>query len=61
MKLCMLAIVGFSTAAATFSILKHDQLVLGNNDRDLYLIELGPGYTRWIAEDEKWALRRVCG
>ena len=60
MKLCMLAIVGFSTAAATLQI-PSDQSVLGNNDQDLYLVELGPGDTRWIAEDEKWALRRVCG
>jgi leucyl aminopeptidase len=22
-------------------------------------IELGPGETRWVTEDEKWALRRV--
>ena len=26
---------------------------------DQYLIELGPGETRWVTEDEKWALRRV--
>jgi leucyl aminopeptidase len=24
-----------------------------------FLIELGPGETKWIVEDEKWALRRV--
>lgn len=24
-----------------------------------YLIELSPGNTRWVTEDEKWALRRV--
>ena len=61
MKLCLLAIVGLLTAAATSSIAtKHYQSVLGNNDQDLYLVELGPGQTRWIAEEEKWALRRVC-
>jgi leucyl aminopeptidase len=27
-----------------------------NNDK--YLIELSPGETRWITEDEKWALKR---
>jgi hypothetical protein len=26
---------------------------------DQYLIELHPGETRWVTEDEKWALRRV--
>lgn len=24
-----------------------------------YLVELGPGETRWVTEDEKWELRRV--
>lgn len=24
-----------------------------------YLIELGPGDTRWVTEEEKWELRRV--
>ena len=28
-----------------------------------YLIELGPGDTKWIVEEEKWALKRarLCG
>jgi len=25
-----------------------------------FLVELSPGETRWITEDEKWELRRVC-
>lgn len=25
-----------------------------------YHIELSPGNTRWVTEDEKWELRRVC-
>jgi hypothetical protein len=28
-------------------------------ERDEYLVELAPGETRWITEDEKWKLRRV--
>lgn len=24
-----------------------------------YLVELAPGETRWVTEDEKWELRRV--
>lgn len=24
-----------------------------------YLVELAPGQTRWVTEDEKWELRRV--
>lgn len=57
MKLLVLAFVGFATLATPFSVAKQDQFVL--SDQDLYLIELGPGQTRWIAEEEKWALRRV--
>lgn len=26
---------------------------------DKYLVELAPGETRWVTEDEKWELRRV--
>jgi leucyl aminopeptidase len=29
-------------------------------EQEKFLIELGPGETRWITEDEKWELRRVC-
>jgi len=25
-----------------------------------YLIELSPGETRWVTEEQKWELRRVC-
>lgn len=25
-----------------------------------YLIELSPGKTAWVTEEEKWQLRRVC-
>lgn len=25
-----------------------------------FLVELSPGETRWITEDQKWELRRVC-
>ncbi|KAF2637496.1 leucine aminopeptidase 1 [Massarina eburnea CBS 473.64] len=31
---------------------------VGVADRDEYLIELAPGNTRWITEDDKWVLRR---
>ena len=58
MKLYLLATVGFSAIAIALSFAKPYQTVLGNEDQDLYLIELGPGETRWIAEEEKWALRR---
>ena len=49
------------TATATaLSILEPDQAVLGGDAKlEQFLIELGPGDTRWISEDEKWELRRV--
>jgi bacterial leucyl aminopeptidase len=28
-------------------------------DTEKYHIELSPGNTKWVTEDEKWALRRV--
>jgi bacterial leucyl aminopeptidase len=31
-----------------------------HDDLETYLIELAPGETRWVTEDEKWELRRVC-
>ena len=60
MKFCSLAVVGLSTTVLALSISEPDQTILGNHDQDLYLVELSPGETRWVAEDEKWALRRVC-
>lgn len=63
MKLYSLVAVGFSTIAVALSIpgvAQLDQIVLGNDDQELYLVELGPGETKLITEDEKWVLRRVC-
>lgn len=30
-----------------------------NAEAEQYLIELSPGETRWVTEDEKWELRKV--
>ena len=43
---------------------KNPQIVLQDPqanavEPDEFLIELAPGETRWIKEDEKWELRRV--
>lgn len=32
---------------------------LDGQSSEKYLIELSPGNTRWVTEDEKWELRRV--
>lgn len=46
-------------AIGTARVVSNDvQEVLGT-ESERYLIELAPGETRWIAEDDKWALRRV--
>lgn len=49
---------GTLVAAVAASALPHtDQHQLG---LEQFLIELSPGETRWVTEDEKWALKRVC-
>ncbi len=50
----------FAAAASALSLLEPDQAVLGDDaSLERFLIELGPGDTEWISEDEKWSLRRV--
>lgn len=54
-------IAGLFTSAAASSLSQPKQAVFGiDTTFERYLIELAPGETRWIKEDEKWALRRVC-
>ncbi|KAL2356551.1 leucine aminopeptidase 1 [Cryomyces antarcticus] len=48
-------------SAAALSVALPSQAVLHDPQESLqekYLIELSPGETRWVTEDEKWALRR---
>ena len=54
-------LAGLLTSTTTaLSIIDRGQALLGEAiEADRYLIELGPGKTRWITEDEKWVLRRV--
>ncbi|OJD37400.1 zn-dependent exopeptidase [Diplodia corticola] len=60
-------ISSLAAAASALSILRDGQAPLKQPSIDLsdeaaepaeFLIELAPGDTRWISEDEKWALRR---
>lgn len=63
MKLQTLLAASLAALAASLSIARGpDQAFIGNEGADEadYLIELAPGETRWIKEDEKWELRRVC-
>ncbi len=51
-----------ATAVTGLSISLHQQEVLHEQvpaSYEKFLIELQPGETRWVSEDEKWALKRV--
>ncbi|KAI9880576.1 MAG: Leucine aminopeptidase 1 [Pleopsidium flavum] len=59
MKLVWVFTLSVAVTATALSILRPDQAVLGDAaSSEKYLIELSPGDTRWVTEDEKWALRR---
>ena len=52
--------VTLAVTATAFSLPRVDQITLGvEKEAERYLIELSPDITRWVTEDEKWALRRV--
>ena len=60
MKYISLLAAVLATTSTALSILRPDQTVLDNgSDVEKYLIEFGPGDTKWVTDDEKWALRRV--
>lgn len=61
MKKLPLAVLFASAVVAGLTRKTSDQLVLGHSSETeyQYLIELGPGDTKWIVEEEKWALKRV--
>jgi leucyl aminopeptidase len=65
MKSSVLLSLSAVALAAALATPKEPQVVFQNpqvtiDEPDEYLIELSPGETRWVTEDEKWALRRVC-
>lgn len=61
MKFVSVFALSVAATATASSILRPDQAVLGDDSSsEKYHIELSPGNTRWVTEDEKWALRRVC-
>lgn len=65
MKSSVLLSLSAVALAAAVATPNEPQIVLQNpqvtiDEPDQYLIELSPGETRWVTEDEKWALRRVC-
>jgi len=62
MKVSTLLTICAVTTATALSVTREQQAVLQDrpaSDPELYLIELSPGETRWVTEDEKWEIRRV--
>jgi hypothetical protein len=48
--------------ASTLSVPEPQQVALGDHEKaaaERYLIEINPGETQWVTEDDKWALKRV--
>ncbi|CAF9914022.1 MAG: Leucine aminopeptidase 1 [Heterodermia speciosa] len=49
----------YSAVASALSTRSSDQRILGDvASADEFLIELEPGVTKWVSEDDKWELRR---
>lgn len=53
-----LALAALAAVAVSSFIPGNEQEVF-DAEEARYLIELAPGETRWIVEEEKWVLRRV--
>lgn len=65
MKISNLSVLALSASVITARFVEpheKDQVVINAQaaDEELYLIELAPGKTQWVTEEEKWELRRVC-
>ncbi|KAE9371547.1 aminopeptidase-like protein [Stipitochalara longipes BDJ] len=61
MKLSTVSLLALSAAAVNSRFVEQhetNQVVLADVKQELYLIELAPGKTQWVTEDEKWELRR---
>ncbi|KAG9228099.1 aminopeptidase-like protein [Amylocarpus encephaloides] len=64
MKLTSISALALSAAVVSSRFVEQhekDQIVInagGIPDSEKYLIELAPGETRWVTEEEKWELRR---
>ena len=53
------SLAGTATALTILST-EQEQAVFGDRiDEEKFLLEFGPGETRWHTEDDKWVLRRV--
>lgn len=55
----LLSLYAAALATAIATPRDHQVVLQDAADQEQYLIELSPGETRYITEDEKWVLRRV--
>ncbi|RDW80569.1 peptide hydrolase-3 [Coleophoma crateriformis] len=63
MKLTTVSLLALSAAAVSARFIEehervHDQITINDIDQERFLIELAPGKTQWVTEEEKWELRR---
>lgn len=61
MKLSNLSVLALSAAAVNarfIDVHETSQVVLNPSEPELFLVELAPGKTQWVTEEEKWELRR---
>ena len=59
MKLFLLLAVCSAIASALPTEVSDQRILGGVASADELLIELEPGVTKWVREDDKWELRRV--
>jgi bacterial leucyl aminopeptidase len=60
--ICKYALTLSFIATTTFALPHPEQIALQDQESaspEEFLIELAPGHTRWVTEEDKWALRRV--
>ena len=63
MKLTTLSLLALSASAVSARFVEKnevDQVALNDYNEKPYLIELAPGERKYVSEDDKWELRRVC-
>lgn len=52
--------LGATLSGALAAVVPSDGSLASRGAQEKYLVELAPDQTRWVTEDEKWALKLVC-
>lgn len=64
MKISTALVLGATASTGAWAYAIPQQDVIENphihHEQEKYLIELAPYQTRWVTEEEKWALKLVC-